>query len=569
MPTLKTRPTTESNTLSDLPDWLARILTSRGVLQLSELEFDFKQMPSPDQMLGAVAAAEVLADAIAQQARILIIADYDVDGATSCTLVKQSLELLGAQNVGYLVPDRFKLGYGLSPAVVELALEFKPDWLITVDNGIASVAGVRAAKAAGLGVIVTDHHLPGNELPEADVIVNPNQPGCTFPTKALAGVGVAFYVMLALRQELRQRDWFNSQSIAEPNLAQMLDLVALGTVADLVPLDHLNRLLVKQGLKRINQGLTRPGIKTILQLARGETEEVVAQDMGFAVAPRLNAAGRLDDMTLGIECLLSQTAAGALPLAERLNDWNVERRQIQQTMENEASNIAQSQAISDSTYTISLYSDNWHEGVVGLVASKIKDHYYRPTVVFAPAEQAGLIKGSARSIKGIHIRDVLDAVATRAPDVLQKFGGHAMAAGLTIEAQHLKAFSALFETVVQEVAEPETFDNVLWTDGELPAIALNLDTAQLIRHYGPWGQKFPEPLFEGTFRVLDTYVLKQRHLKFRLQTSAGKVIDAIAFNLSDDILSRHFEQIHIAYRLNVNHFRGQSKAQLMIEHIVS
>ncbi|MEL0036078.1 MAG: DHHA1 domain-containing protein, partial [Gammaproteobacteria bacterium] len=382
-------------------------------------------------------------------------------------------------------------------------------------------------------------------------------------------VGVAFYVMLALRQELRQRDWFNSQSIAEPNLAQMLDLVALGTVADLVPLDHLNRLLVKQGLKRINQGLTRPGIKTILQLARGETEEVVAQDMGFAVAPRLNAAGRLDDMTLGIECLLSQTAAGALPLAERLNDWNVERRQIQQTMENEASNIAQSQAISDSTYTISLYSDNWHEGVVGLVASKIKDHYYRPTVVFAPAEQAGLIKGSARSIKGIHIRDVLDAVATRAPDVLQKFGGHAMAAGLTIEAQHLKAFSALFETVVQEVAEPETFDNVLWTDGELPAIALNLDTAQLIRHYGPWGQKFPEPLFEGTFRVLDTYVLKQRHLKFRLQTSAGKVIDAIAFNLSDDILSRHFEQIHIAYRLNVNHFRGQSKAQLMIEHIVS
>ena len=569
MPTLKTRPTTESNTLSDLPDWLARILTSRGVQQLSELEFDFKQMPSPDQMLGAVAAAEVLADAIAQQARILIIADYDVDGATSCTLVKQSLELLGAQNVGYLVPDRFKLGYGLSPAVVELALEFKPDWLITVDNGIASVAGVRAAKAAGLGVIVTDHHLPGNDLPEADVIVNPNQPGCTFPTKALAGVGVAFYVMLALRQELRQRDWFNSQSIAEPNLAQMLDLVALGTVADLVPLDHLNRLLVKQGLKRINQGLTRPGIKTILQLARGETEEVVAQDMGFAVAPRLNAAGRLDDMTLGIECLLSQTAAGALPLAERLNDWNVERRQIQQTMENEASNIAQSQAISDSTYTISLYSDNWHEGVVGLVASKIKDHYYRPTVVFAPAEQAGLIKGSARSIKGIHIRDVLDAVATRAPDVLQKFGGHAMAAGLTIEAQHLKAFSALFETVVQEVAEPETFDNVLWTDGELPAIALNLDTAQLIRHYGPWGQKFPEPLFEGTFRVLDTYVLKQRHLKFRLQTSAGKVIDAIAFNLSDDILSRHFEQIHIAYRLNVNHFRGQSKAQLMIEHIVS
>lgn len=569
MPTLKTRPTTESKTLSDLPDWLARILTSRGVQQLSELEFDFKQMPSPDQMLGAVTAAEVLADAIAQQARILIIADYDVDGATSCTLVKQSLELLGAQNVGYLVPDRFKLGYGLSPAVVELALEFKPDWLLTVDNGIASVAGVRAAKAAGLGVIVTDHHLPGNELPEADVIVNPNQPGCTFPTKALAGVGVAFYVMLALRQELRHRDWFKSQNIAEPNLAQMLDLVALGTVADLVPLDHLNRLLVKQGLKRINQGLTRPGIKTILQLARGETEEVVAQDMGFAVAPRLNAAGRLDDMTLGIECLLSQTAAGALPLAERLNDWNVERRQIQQTMENEASNIAQSQAISDSTYTISLYSDNWHEGVVGLVASKIKDHYYRPTVVFAPAEQAGLIKGSARSIKGIHIRDVLDAVATRAPDVLQKFGGHAMAAGLTIEAQHLKAFSALFETVVQEVAEPETFDNVLWTDGELPAIALNLDTAQLIRHYGPWGQKFPEPLFEGTFRVLDTYVLKQRHLKFRLQTAAGKVIDAIAFNLSDDILSRHFEQIHIAYRLNVNHFRGQSKAQLMIEHIVS
>ena len=569
MPILKSRPASESSPLTEVPDWLGRILSSRGVKDISELSHDFNQMPAPSEMLGTDKAAKVLADAIAQQQNILIIADYDVDGATSCTLVKESLELLGASNVSYLVPDRFKLGYGLSPAVVELALDYKPDWLITVDNGIASIEGVRAAKQAGLGVVVTDHHLPGDELPDADVIVNPNQPGCTFPTRSLAGVGVAFYVMLALRQELRQRDWFNERAIKEPNLAQMLDLVALGTVADLVPLDQLNRLLVKQGLKRINQGLTRPGIKTLLQLARGETEEVVAQDMGFAVAPRLNAAGRLDDMTLGIECLLSKTPAGALPLAERLNDWNVERRQIQHTMETEATNIAKSQSISDATCSISLFSENWHEGVVGLVASKIKDHYYRPTVVFAPADQAGLIKGSARSIKGIHIRDVLDAVATKAPEVLQKFGGHAMAAGLTIEAQHLNAFSDLFEAVVKDVAEPETFDNVLWTDGELPPMALNLETAQIIRNYGPWGQKFPEPLFEGTFQVLETYVLKQRHLKFRLLTGSDRPIDAIAFNLTDDVLSRHFEQIHIAYRLNVNHFRGQSKAQLMIEHIVS
>ncbi len=567
MPIFKNRPTPDKK-IAELPLWLCNILRNRGVNDESELRFDFQQMPKPEAMKGASKAATLLADALAKNHRILIVADYDVDGATSCTLVKEALQQMGANQVSYLVPDRFKLGYGLSPEVVQLAMQYKPDWIITVDNGIASLAGVEAAKQAGIGVIVTDHHLPGEVLPDADVIVNPNQKDCAFPTKALAGVGVAFYVMLALRHELRTRGWFDNRGIKEPNLAQLLDLVALGTVADLVPLDYLNRLLVSHGIKRINQGQGRPGIQALLHVAKGEAPQIIAQDLGFAIAPRLNAAGRLDDMTLGIECLLSDTAAGALPLAERLNDWNLERRNIQKTMQQDANRIAQSLRIDEGLHSVCLFSEEWHEGVVGLVASRIKDQYFRPTVVFAPADQPGLIKGSARSIKGIHIRDVLDAVATKAPEILQKFGGHAMAAGLTIQAQNLKTFSKLLEKEVAAVAEPGVFDNIVMTDGELPEDSINLETAQLLQDYGPWGQRFPEPLFRGIFKVLDTFVMKQRHLKFKLLKSDGQQIEAVAFNQNDDVLNRHFSEIEIAYRLNMNHFRGQSRAQLLIEYII-
>lgn len=566
-PTLKQRPVEEQPELNSVPDWLARLLASRGIKSIEELDYSFQHLPSPDQMKGAMEAANHLADIIIEGKQLLIVGDYDVDGATSCALIKESMELMGSRHVDYLVPDRFKLGYGLSPAIVELAKQRNPDWLITVDNGIASIEGVAAARSAGLGVIVTDHHLPASVLPDANVIVNPNQPGCEFPTKALAGVGVAFYVMLAVRMVLRQRLWFEQSGIAEPNLAQMLDLVALGTVADLVPLDHLNRLLVKQGLERINQGQCRPAIRVLLELARGEFQQVVAQDLGFSVAPRLNAAGRLDDMTIGISCLLSKTQQAALPLAEMLNDYNQERRAIQKTMELEASRIVQNQTTASTGPVVCLFSEDWHEGVVGLVASKIKDQLYRPVIVFAPAEQEGLIKGSARSIKGIHIRDVLDAVATKSPDVLQKFGGHAMAAGLTIERQHLERFSDLLVDAVQAFSEPSMFDNVLWTDGPLEEQHIGIESAHLLQQYGPWGQRFPEPLFEGRFRVLDRYVLKQRHLKFRLGMDSGQQLDAIAFNQDDKMLSRHFETIYIAYRLTLNHFRGQTRVQLLIEHI--
>jgi single-stranded-DNA-specific exonuclease len=567
MPLLKQRLIPDTSLPGDLPVWLKSVLTSRGIDSLEELDYDFKQLPAPSELMGAEEAARYLADAISRQEKITIIGDYDVDGATSCTLIKESLELMGAGHVTYLVPDRFKLGYGLSPGIVDMVAEHAPDWLLTVDNGIASIEGVAAAKARGMGVIITDHHLPGKQLPDADVIVNPNQPGCNFPTKALAGVGVAFYVMLALRAELRARDWFNQSAQQEPNLATMLDLVALGTVADLVPLDHINRLLVRQGLDRINAGRCRPAIKVLLQIAKGEVGVIDAQDLGFSVAPRLNAAGRLDDMRLGIECLLSKTEAGALPLAEALNQWNLDRRKIQQDMEQQARQIVEGQSLNSDAAGVCLYSEDWHEGVVGLVASKIKDFLYRPTIVFAPADQAGLIKGSARSIKGIHIRDVLDMVATRAPEVLQKFGGHAMAAGLTIERQHLDDFQGLFIQAIEEVSEPSIFENVLWTDGPLEDENLTLESAQLLRELGPWGQRFPEPVFQGTFQVLDTYVLKQRHLKFQLGLSNGRRCEAIAFNQDEATLEKYFEEIEIAYRLMLNHFRGQTRLQLLIEHI--
>ena len=568
-PEIKRRQTEQLTDLPDYPEWLRRLFSVRGVTSEQHLNYSLSNLPSPTLMLGAVSAAEKLADAISADERLLIVADYDVDGATSCTLMLKVLRAMGAKHVDYLVPDRFKLGYGLSPAVVELAKPKQPDWLITVDNGIASIDGVAAAKAAGMHVLITDHHLPGEQLPDADVIVNPNQPSCEFPTKALAGVGVAFYVLLALRQELRQRNWFTENNITEPNLAHYLDLVALGTVADLVPLDHLNRCLVSQGLQRINQGLCQPGISTLLDLARGQQELYQAQDLGFSVAPRLNAAGRLDDMTLGIECLLSESRVGALPLAEELNNWNIERRAIQDDMQRQANTIVSSYKAEDLAEQagLCLYSADWHEGVVGLVASRIKDQVYRPTIVFAPSDDPQHLKGSARSIKGIHIRDVLDQIASQKPNVLQKFGGHAMAAGLTLDKDHLQEFSDCFNEVVLQWADPSVFENVLWSDGELQHQDMTLDNATLLEESGPWGQQFSEPTFDGEFEVYDWQILKDKHIKFQLASDTGGIIEAIAFNVDEDLLETAYMRIKILYRMNVNRFRGSRRVQLLIDYL--
>jgi len=569
MPDIKRRKIEAQADLPDYPDWLARIFSSRGVQSTKELNYTLGNLPAPNLMKGTQLAAQSLAEAIANKQRLLIVADYDVDGATSCTLMMKVLRAMGATHVEYLVPDRFKLGYGLSPGVVELAKPYQPDWLITVDNGIASLAGVTAAKDAGMRVLITDHHLPGEQLPAADVIVNPNQPGCQFPTKSLAGVGVAFYVLLALRQELRQRGWFEKQSIIEPNLGHYLDLVALGTVADLVPLDHINRCLVSQGLIRINQGLCCPGISTLLELARGQQEFYQAQDLGFAVAPRLNAAGRLDDMTLGIECLLSETKAGALPLAEELNAWNLERRAIQDTMQQQANTIVNKYKTKDLAKQagLCLYSDAWHEGVVGLVASRIKDQVYRPTIVFAPADEPQMIKGSARSIKGIHIRDVLDLVASQKPHLLQKFGGHAMAAGLSIAKNHLEEFAEAFNHTVHDWSDPAVFENILWSDGALIPADMTLDNALLLEELGPWGQQFSEPCFDGQFEVYDWQILKDKHIKFQLEGNAGGILEAIAFNVDETLLETAFSRIEILYRMNVNRFRGSRRVQLLIDYL--
>lgn len=569
MPEITRRQVDHVAPLPDYPEWLQRIFSVRGVSSARQLNYNLSNLPAPAQMLGAQQAAEYLAEAIIARQRLLIVADYDVDGATSCTLMMKVLKAMGAKHVEYLVPDRFKLGYGLSPAVVELARARQPDWLITVDNGIASIDGVNAAKQAGMKVLITDHHLPGDSLPEADVIVNPNQPDCTFPTKALAGVGVAFYVLLALRQELRKRDWFAENDIKEPNLAHYLDLVALGTVADLVPLDHINRCLVAQGLQRINQGLCRPGISTLLELARGQQELYQAQDLGFSVAPRLNAAGRLDDMTLGIECLLSETRVGALPLAEELNNWNIERRSIQDDMQRQANDIVSKYRPEELSKQagLCLYSNDWHEGVVGLVASRIKDQVYRPTIVFAPSDNPDMLKGSARSIKGVHIRDVLDQVASQKPHILQKFGGHAMAAGLSLEKQHLNEFSDYFNEVVQDWADPAVFENKLWSDGELQHQDMTLENAMLLEESGPWGQQFNEPCFDGEFEVYDWQILKDKHIKFKLKADNSGVLEAIAFNVDEDLLETAFMRIKILYRINVNRFRGSRRVQLLIDYL--
>ena len=569
---IRRRPADPAASLSDadLHPLLARIYTTRGVRTPAELDLALAQLLPPAQLRNADAAAVLLADAVAADKKLLVIGDFDADGATSTALAVSLLRQFGAREVDYLVPNRFEYGYGLTPEIVELAATRDPAVIITVDNGIASLDGVESARARGIATLITDHHLAGRTLPGADVIVNPNQPGCAFPSKNLAGVGVIFYVMLALRAQLRLRGWFAQR--AEPNLAHYTDLVALGTVADVVPLDHNNRILVAAGLQRIRAGLARPGIAALLDVASRDPRTVVASDLGFAVGPRINAAGRLDDMSIGIECLLSEDPARAAALAMQLHRLNQDRRLIESDMQEQAlRELARLELVQEAEppLAMTLYQPGWHQGVIGILASRIKDRIHRPTIAFADGDP-GQIKGSARSIPGIHIRDILDAVAVRHPGLISKFGGHAMAAGLSLARQDYEAFSRAFVEEVARHAEDVELQAVLDSDGELAEAEFQLELATALRFAGPWGQHFPEPVFDGVFQIVSQRLVGEKHLKLVLFPTSGSVLlDAIAFNVDLAVWpDPSIAQVEIAYRLDVNEYRGQRSVQLMVEHIV-
>ncbi|MDH3688946.1 MAG: single-stranded-DNA-specific exonuclease RecJ [Gammaproteobacteria bacterium] len=548
---------------------LARIYRARSVDTPEQLHYSLDRLLPPEQLAGIDQAVDLLADALYADARVLIVGDFDADGATSCALGVLALRAMGCVDVGYLVPNRFEYGYGLTPEIVDVAKALQPDLLITVDNGISSCSGVRAANELGMTVLITDHHLPGAELPAAAAVVNPNVPGDRFPSKNLAGVGVVFYVLLALRARLRTLQWFQTRGIKEPNLAAFLDLVALGTVADLVPLDHNNRILVFQGLKRINAGRCRPGIDALLHVAGREPGRAVASDLGYAVAPRLNAAGRLEDMSVGIECLLTSDAASARAMAMQLDQLNRERRSIEAQMQQQAAEAVGRIKLdrTRSPKALCLFDDQWHQGVVGLVAGRVCERIYRPVIAFAPGGD-GELKGSARSIAGLHIRDVLDAVATQYPKLLQRFGGHAMAAGLTLRRGDLDEFTAAFERQVSERLGDSDLEGVIASDGSLEDAELGLEFAELVRSAGPWGQGFPEPLFDGVFTILDTKVVGDVHLKLHLrQGESNKECEAIAFQYFQNHDDMPSSKIHIAYKLDVNEYRGVRLPQLIIEHL--
>lgn len=533
---------------------LARIYAARGIHRRDELDYSLGALLPPDALTGTQEAAMLLADAIEAGARLLIVADYDCDGATACALGVRALRAFGA-DVGYLVPNRFEYGYGLTPAIVELATRMEPDVIITVDNGIASVEGVAAARAHGIATVITDHHLPGDVLPEADVIVNPNQPGCDFPSKAIAGVGVMFYTMLALRAELRERGAFADQP--EPRLGDLLDLVALGTVADVVKLDHNNRILVSQGLARMRAGRMQAGIRALFAAAGREASRASTFDLGFALGPRLNAAGRLADMSLGIECLITDDAGRALNIAQELDRLNRERRGIEQEMQ-EAAVERLAGFDPGNTAAISLFEPDWHQGVIGIVAGRIKERLHRPVIAFARGDE-GELKGSGRSIAGLHLRDALDLVSKQHPELILRFGGHAMAAGLTIRESDYEQFTAVFEDVVQSLVDPAALTRSIETDGPLEAGWMSLDSARLLEQ-DIWGQGFPAPVFDDVFNVDRQRLLKERHLRLDL-SCRGQRFAAIRFNHAESAPAR----IHAAYRLSPNEFNGVTSLQLMLE----
>lgn len=558
-----------NNFPADLHPVLARIYAARNVRGTEELDRSLERLHHPALLKGIDTAIGLLATAIKTDKHILIVADFDTDGATSCALAVRALTAMGAKHVSYVVPDRFRFGYGLTPEIVAIAAQRSPDLLITVDNGISSVDGVRAAQAAGMSVLITDHHLPGDTLPEAEAIVNPNQAGDRFPSKNLAGVGVIFYVMLALRAYLREASWFSSSGLAEPNLAKLLDLVALGTVADLVPLDHNNRILVLQGLQRINQGAACTGIQALLHVAGRNTSSITAADLGFFIAPRLNAAGRLEDMSFGIECLLADSKSTALTMAQRLDTLNHERRAIEADMQAQAIEAVKTLSLENEVLPkgICLFNPDWHQGIVGLVASRIKDRVHRPVIAFARATDNEL-KGSARSVPGLHIRDALDAIAARHPDLLRRFGGHAMAAGLTLDPEKLHEFRLAFDEEAARHLSEEDLQGKILSDGELAPEDLSLELASLLRAAGPWGQAFPEPVFDGFFEIVNRRVVGQHHLKLALRCrDHNKVINAIAFRQAPDGVVPDWPYARAAYKLDINQYRGSRSLQLIIEHL--
>ena len=560
---IKQRPLlTRPENFQGVSTFVAQILARRGVTSEQELELKLKHLLAPD-MKGLPEAIQLMDQAIDQQKKIVIVGDYDADGATSTTLMILALREMGAQ-VQYLVPDRFKYGYGLTPAIADLAFErYAPDLLITVDNGISSHAGVERAQALGMQVIITDHHLTTKATPNAEAVVNPNQLGCDFPSKALAGVGVAFYVLANLSSQRKK------QGKSAAHLTQYLDLVALGTYADVASLDYNNRILVDAGLKRIQQNLCRPGISALLDLAGREPAQLKAQDLGFVLGPRINAAGRMETMDIGIECLLAADMQSAYALARQLNALNQERRQVEGQIKQDA--LAELEKLqldqSDLPHALIMFEEHWHQGVIGIVAGRLKEQFHRPAIVFAADEDGEHIKGSARSIEGIHIRDTIELVAEQYPHLVSHFGGHAAAAGLTIKKAHFAEFKQVFEQIIAQM-DADLFHAVLWTDGELPQEAFHLHTVDLLQHLAPWGQKFPQPVFEGRFKVVDFRWLKDTHLKLRLALDNGQVVDAIAFGAKDKFeFNPMRDDVRLVYELERNVFNGNVSLQLHIVHL--
>ena len=547
----------ESLRASGLHPVLAKIYASRGVRDAAQLDTSLAGLLPFDPLLNCAAMAALLADAIAADKRLLIIADYDADGATACAVGMLGLKSFGAK-IEYLVPNRFEYGYGLTPEIVKLAAGRKPDYLITVDNGIASVEGVEEANRLGIRVLITDHHLPGDRLPDAACIVNPNQSGCLFPSKHLAGVGVMFYVLVALRAELRQRDAFRARK--EPNLAELLDLVALGTVADVVRLDDNNRILVDQGLRRIRAGRARAGIDALFRVAGRDPSRAATYDLGFVAGPRLNAAGRLTDMSVGIECLLTQDPVRASELAKQLDALNRERRDIEAGMQATALALMDSIDAAD-TFSLSLYDETWHQGVIGILAARLRERYHRPAIAFAPADGAEA-KGSGRSIPGLHLRDALDLVTKRHPGLILRFGGHAAAAGLTVRRKDVAAFAAAFEEIVRGLVGPADLERLIETDGNLPAAQIDLAFAETLET-GVWGQGFLAPVFCDEYEVADQRVVGGRHLKLRLRApDSTRIIDAILFGQEEPLPSR----IRAVYRVQVNEYKATRSVQLLVQH---
>ena len=554
----------------EAPHWLKRVLLARGVTDLEQLSGDLSRLHPPQALLGIAPAVDLLETALRGKQKILIMGDYDADGATSCALAVRALRAMGAVDVDFLVPDRFKFGYGLSPEIVDVAQQHKPSLLVTVDNGISSVEGVERAKTLGLKVLITDHHLPGAQLPAADAIVNPNQLGCDFPSKNLAGVGVVFLLLLALRARLRESVWFEAQQLPEPNMGQWLDIVALGTVADLVPLDDNNRLLVSRGLQRIRSGKGNPGIRAIFEVAGKEWGLARSTDLGFVVGPRINAAGRLEDISLGISCLLTDDESEARRLASELHQINLDRRAIEQQMRQEAESALSKIDLDteELPWGLCLYQEDWHAGVVGLIASRIKDRWHRPTLVFA-SESGELLKGSGRSIKGLHLRDTLEAMATKEPDLIEQYGGHAMAAGLTIRVENYDRVKQAFDAEVRNRLQEESLVESLLTDGELDPEFIQLSTAKTLEEITPWGQAFAEPIFEGDFEILSSRILSEVHLKMRLMSSEKQTqVEAIWFATPTEYLSlKSGGRARFCYQLQVNRYRGSAMPQLLIRAI--